>query len=126
MDLLGSIIGKMDSGPPRPKPTAAQLRARKMQEAQQKEEEKRREHYSNKIRRKMETIRKYVDEEQKRLAESEDPEVCERIEPLIKYNFHPMDAVWRKIVADIAEEFDLVAVALGPRDARNWSSDKKK
>lgn len=95
MDLLGSIMGKMDSGPPKSKQTAQQTAAIDRSKKMKEDERKKREYMTKKIEQRILKFVAEVNKESEKLKASDDPEECERIPKLFKLNFKPMDDVWR-------------------------------
>ena len=95
MDLLGSIMGKMEKRSERPKPTTEQQAAIDRRKKLIEREREKKKFMKQKIEERIKRFVAEVERQQRQIDESDDPEVVERLPDLLKVNFKPMDDLWR-------------------------------
>merc|ERR1711953_112493 len=110
MDLLGSIMGKMEKSAPPKAPEVTK---------QQKEAiERNKKIIENEKKRK----KKFVEEielQNENIIKSENPDLIEKMPKLLKVNFKPMDDIWRSTVHELAQDYGLESISLGKGEERH-------
>merc|ERR1712048_1412514 len=118
MDLLGSIMGKMEKRSKGPEPSKQQKVFLEQKKKVLEREREKKKFMKKKIEERIQRFVGEIEAQQKKIKESDDPDLIERLPDLLKVNFKPMDDIWRSTVHEIANDYGLNSFGLGKGEER--------